>query len=45
MAQLNENFSENTPDKMRTMVLNAGDTIREEDLTTMWHSSVIRFTI
>jgi len=28
MAQLNENFSENTPDKMRTMVLNAGDTIR-----------------
>jgi len=45
MAQLNENFSENTPDKMRTMVLNAGYTIREEDLTTMWHSSVIRFTI
>ena len=45
MAQLNENFSENTPDKMRTMVLNAGYTIREEDLTTIWHSSVIRFTV
>ncbi len=45
MAQLNESFSENTPEKMRTMVLNAGYTIREEDLTTMWHSSVIRFTI
>ena len=45
MAQLNESFSENTPEKMRTMVLNAGYTILEEDLTTMWHSSVIRFTV
>jgi SAM-dependent methyltransferase len=45
MAQLNESFSENTPEKMRTMVLNAGYTIGEEDLTTMWHSSVIRFTV
>jgi cyclopropane fatty-acyl-phospholipid synthase-like methyltransferase len=45
MAQLNESFSENTPEKMRTMVLSAGYTIREEDLTTMWHSSVIRFTV
>jgi SAM-dependent methyltransferase len=45
MAQLNESFSQNTPEKMRTMVLNAGDTILEEDLTTMWHSSVIRFTV
>jgi len=45
MAQLNESFSENTPEKMRTMVLNAGYTIREEDLTTIWHSSVIRFTV
>ena len=45
MAQLNESFSQNTPEKMRTMVLNAGYTILEEDLTTMWHSSVIRFTV
>jgi hypothetical protein len=45
MAQLNESFSENTPKKMRRMVLKAGYTIREEDLTTMWHSSVIRFTV
>jgi ubiquinone/menaquinone biosynthesis C-methylase UbiE len=45
MAQLNESFSENTPEKMRRMVLKAGYTIREEDLTTMWHSSVIRFTV
>jgi len=44
MAQLNESFSENTPEKMRTMVLNAGYMLCEEDLTTMWHSSVIRFT-
>jgi len=34
MAQLNESFSENTPEKMRTMLLNAGYTILEEDLTT-----------
>jgi hypothetical protein len=27
------------------MVLNAGYAIGEEDLTTMWHSSVIRFTV
>lgn len=45
MAQLNEGFSDNRPDKMREMVLNAGYRILEEDLTTMWHSSVIRFTV
>lgn len=45
MAQINESFSENTPEKMRKMVLNAGYKICEEDLTTMWHSSIIRFTV
>jgi len=45
MAQLNNGFSDNTPDKMRQMVLNAGYKILEEDLTTMWHSSIIHFTI
>jgi SAM-dependent methyltransferase len=44
MAQLNEGFSDNSPDKMREMVLNAGYKILEEDLTTLWHSSIIRFT-
>ena len=44
MAQLNKGLSENTPEKMRQMVLAAGFRIVEEDLTTMWHSSIIRFT-
>lgn len=45
MAQVNKDFSENTPMRMREMVLNAGYTILEEDLTTMWHSSLIHFTL
>lgn len=45
MAQMNKSFSDNTPDKMRQMVLSLGYRILEEDLTTMWHSSVIRFTV
>jgi ubiquinone/menaquinone biosynthesis C-methylase UbiE len=45
MAQLNKDFAENTPEKMRRMVLAHGYTICEEDTGTMWHSSVIRFTI
>ena len=44
MARENGAFSENTPELMRQMVLQAGFTILEEDLTTMWHSSLIRFT-
>jgi hypothetical protein len=39
------NFGENTPEKMRSMVSTAGFTILEEDLTTLWHSSLIRFTL
>jgi len=45
MAQLNEGFSENTPDRMRQIVLSADYRILEEDLTTLWHSSIIHFTI
>lgn len=45
MAQVNQGFSDNTPATMRAMVLRAGYEIREEDLTTMWHSSIIRFTL
>lgn len=44
MAQLNKGFSDNRPEEMRQMVLNAGYKILEEDTTTLWHSSVIRFT-
>jgi phospholipid N-methyltransferase len=44
MAQINNNFSDNTPEKMRSLVLAARYKICEEDLTSMWHSSIIRFT-
>lgn len=44
MAQINPSFSHNDPDIMRSMVKSAGFRIVEEDLTTMWHSSIIRFT-
>jgi Methyltransferase domain len=44
MAQMNDGFSDNTPEKMRSLVLDAGYEIRAEDLTSMWHSSIIHFT-
>jgi phospholipid N-methyltransferase len=43
IARENPNFSENTPEQMRQAVGAAGFRILEEDLTTMWHSSIIRF--
>ena len=43
MARMNEGFSENTPERMRQMILRAGYQIVEEDMTTMWHSSVVHF--
>jgi cyclopropane fatty-acyl-phospholipid synthase-like methyltransferase len=43
-AQVNGSFSENTPEQMRQMVVGAGFRILEEDLTTMPHSSIVRFT-
>jgi len=45
MAQLNDGFADNTPEKMRSLVLDGGYKICEEDLTSMWHSGIIRFTI
>jgi cyclopropane fatty-acyl-phospholipid synthase-like methyltransferase len=45
MAQLNNGFFENTPEKMRKMVSDAGYTICEEDLTSTCDSSIIRFTV
>lgn len=44
MAREASGFSENTPEKMRLMVEDACFDILEEDLTTLWHSSVVRFT-
>jgi ubiquinone/menaquinone biosynthesis C-methylase UbiE len=45
MARMNKGFSQNTPEIMRKMVLDQGFKIQEEDLTTLWHSSIIRFGI
>jgi SAM-dependent methyltransferase len=44
MARKNPTFVETTPQTMRAMVTEAGFTIVEEDLTTLWHSSLIRLT-
>ncbi len=45
MAQQNQTFSDNTPEKMRELVLSKGYKVLDEDLTTMWHSSIVRFTV
>jgi hypothetical protein len=42
-VRLNEGFAKNDPDRMRRAVLDRGYGIIEEDLTTMWHSSISRF--
>lgn len=44
VAQENEGFSDNDPEQMRRMITQAGYEILEEDLTTLPHSSVVRFT-
>ena len=43
MAQMAPSFSQNTPTRMREAVRAAGCRILEEDTTSLWHSSVIRF--
>src|SRR4030095_6314197 len=43
MAQINDGFSDNTPEKMRKLITDRGYDIVEEDLKTLWHSSVVRF--
>lgn len=43
MARHNPGFAATTPDEMRAAVVAAGFQVLEEDLTTLWHSSVIRF--
>jgi hypothetical protein len=45
MAQMAPSFSQNTPAKMREAVRAAGYRILEEDTTSLWHSSVIRFAV
>jgi SAM-dependent methyltransferase len=45
MAKANIDFSDNTPETMRRLVLQSGFRIREEDTMTLWHSSIIRFSM
>jgi SAM-dependent methyltransferase len=45
MAQVIPGFSENTPEQMRARVQGHGYRIIREDTTTMWHSSIVHFTI
>lgn len=43
LAKMNPSFSENDPDQMRNLVQSHGYYIYEEDIKTMWHSSLVRF--
>lgn len=43
LGKSNKGFSENDPDKMRELILSHGYSIYEEDLKTMWNSSIVRF--
>jgi len=45
MAQMNKNFSDNDTAKMRGIISDCGFKLREEDLTTLAHSGVARFTL
>lgn len=45
MARESSGFSENTPEQMRALVQRHGYRIIREDTTTMWHSSIVHFTI
>jgi len=44
MGQMNGGFSDNSPQVMRDAVRRAGFSIAEEDTTSLWHSSVVRFS-
>lgn len=43
LGKNNKEFSENDPDKMRALILSHGYLIHEEDVKTLWHSSIVRF--
>lgn len=42
-AQLNHTFTDNSPERMRKMVIEAGFRVLEEDPTVLWNSGIIRF--
>lgn len=45
IARENPGFSDNTVEQMRAAVTRHGFRMLEEDTTTMWHSSLIRFAL
>jgi phospholipid N-methyltransferase len=45
LGMSNQGFSQNDPETMRRLVSSHGYFIYEEDVKTLWHSSVIRFGI
>jgi ubiquinone/menaquinone biosynthesis C-methylase UbiE len=44
LGQSNAGFSQNDPDRMRGLVSSHGYVIREEDVKTLWHSSIVCFS-
>ncbi len=44
LGQKNPGFSDNNPEKMIRMIKKVGFKILEEDRTSLWHSSIVRFT-
>lgn len=44
IGEMTKGFSQNNPEIMRQAVLARGYKILEEDTTSLWHSSMIRFT-
>ena len=38
-----QGFSDTTPEIIRPLVIGCGHRILEEDITTVWHSSIVRF--
>jgi hypothetical protein len=45
MARENPGFSENTPEQMRWIVAEHGFRIVAEDVTTLWHSSLMQLAL
>jgi len=43
LGEQNAGFSENDPERMRELITSHGYSIYEEDVKTMWHSSIVRF--
>jgi SAM-dependent methyltransferase len=43
LARNNSTFADTTPEIVRPLVIECGHRILEEDVTTLWHSAIIRF--